>query len=98
MATATTRDVTRDRFVAPIPLADAPNVRAALDRLGFGSLSADGLSGVVGRNENWVGRTADGRDVFVKHLVGSAVDCAARYDRALTFERIAADRPFRTWL
>ncbi|MEU9793981.1 class V lanthionine synthetase subunit LxmK [Streptomyces sparsogenes] len=70
----------------PVPLTEAPEVGLALTRLGLRPLVPDGLVGHPGRNDNWAGRTEDGRRVFVKRLDRGTPDAAARFDRAYAFQ------------
>ncbi|UQA94435.1 class V lanthionine synthetase subunit LxmK [Streptomyces halobius] len=63
-----------------------PEVDALLNRLGFGAFDRTSVSAPVGRNHAWSGRTASGRRVFVKHLVGAEPDIRARMRRMLAFE------------
>ncbi|MFH8239807.1 class V lanthionine synthetase subunit LxmK [Streptomyces sp. NPDC018321] len=80
------------RFL-PVPLADAPEVEALLDRLGLGAFDPAGLTALPGRNDTWAGTTASGTAVFVKRLTGPAEDVRRRMDRALAFEAVTAAGP-----
>ncbi|GAA2558820.1 MULTISPECIES: class V lanthionine synthetase subunit LxmK [Streptomyces] len=82
------------RFL-PIPLADAPEVEALLERLGLGPFDPDTLTALPGRNDTWAGTTASGTAVFVKRLTGPAEDVRPRMDRTLAFEELRATAPER---
>ncbi|MGW5940475.1 class V lanthionine synthetase subunit LxmK [Streptomyces celluloflavus] len=77
----------------PADLDAFPEVDALLNRLGFGAFVRDSVSAPVGRNHAWSGRTESGRQVFVKHLVGTAPDVAARMRRMLAFEDFVGSVP-----
>lgn len=82
------------RFL-PIPLTDAPEVEALLERLGLGPFDPATLTALPGRNDTWAGTTASGTAVFVKRLTGPADDVRRRMDRALAFEAVTAAGPER---
>ncbi|MDX3228061.1 class V lanthionine synthetase subunit LxmK [Streptomyces sp. ME19-01-6] len=72
--------------LAPVPLAEAPEVRLTLARLGFRPLVPHQLVSHPGRNDNWAGRTEDGHQIFVKRLDRRAPDATGRFDRAYAFQ------------
>lgn len=56
--------------VAPEPLHPGHPVQLALEGLGLGGLTEEGLESRHGRNANWLGSTPAGRRLFVKRLSG----------------------------
>ncbi|MFJ6635932.1 lanthionine synthetase LanC family protein [Streptomyces sp. NPDC091376] len=64
-----------------------PEIEAVIERHGWGSLIRGGLVAFPGRNENWDGITSGGVGVFIKKIDGP--DAPARFDRALSFTRLA---------
>jgi hypothetical protein len=94
MRLAAAHGIRSGRIVDPLPLDSAPEVQLALSRLSLGQLAQDGLRSFVGRNETWAGRTAAGRDIFVKRLHGPGSQ--DRYRRCLAYERLADAIRFRT--
>lgn len=77
----------------PVDLDRHPTVDALLVRLGLGPFQRDSVRAPVGRNDSWAGRTASGRAVIVKRLLGPVEDARARIDRLVAFERLVAGRP-----
>ena len=78
--------------VAPIRLEPAQGDAAAgLDAftsgLGLGSFDPSELTSLMGRNDNWAGRTSTGAKLFVKRLSGAPADTLRR----LTRMQVAAD-------
>lgn len=68
-------------LVAPITLAEAPEISAFLTELGLGRLDPGRITSTIGRNDTWAGHTDAGHPVFVKRLVGTADDIRARMRR-----------------
>lgn len=69
-----------------------------MERLGLGRFAADGgLTGVMGRNDNWAGRTESGREVFVKRIGGEGPHARARFDRLCAFEAALAGTTPSGW-
>ncbi|MGC9381750.1 class V lanthionine synthetase subunit LxmK [Streptomyces sp. MH13] len=66
-----------------------PEVDGLLGRLGLGAFDRDAVTSRPGRNEAWLGTTASGERVFVKHLRGGADDTGARLRRLLDFQEFA---------
>ena len=58
----------REARYEPRDLAEAPEVNAFLVRLGLGPLDPETITSSAGRNDNWIGTTADGTAVFVKRF------------------------------
>lgn len=65
----------------PVPLDQVPEVSAALERLGIPPFVAGDLEARPGRNDNWSGRIADGREIFVKQINGDPDSARHRFDR-----------------
>ncbi|GAA3468588.1 hypothetical protein GCM10018965_031410 [Nonomuraea roseola] len=61
--------------------------------MNLGGFDRDSVRGALGRNDIWAGRTESGREVFVKRLIGSPEDTAARLRRTLAHERLVAGAP-----
>ncbi|MEU9336326.1 class V lanthionine synthetase subunit LxmK [Streptomyces sp. NPDC048290] len=76
-----------DQRLAPVPLDEVPEVAAAMERLGIAPFRPTGLTGHPGRNDNWSGPTADGRQVFVKRLNTASPGAGDRFERMRAFER-----------
>ncbi len=64
-----------------------------MGRLGIRPFLTEGLAGLPGRNDNWAGRTADNRELFVKRLNTAAPGAEHRFDQACAFERTRAAAP-----
>ncbi|MFQ6397848.1 class V lanthionine synthetase subunit LxmK [Nocardia sp. KC 131] len=77
----------------PIDLDRVPAVNALLERIGIGAFDPTSVSAPVGRNNAWSGRTVEGREVFVKQLIGSARDLDRRMARILAFESFSTRLP-----
>jgi aminoglycoside phosphotransferase (APT) family kinase protein len=75
-------------LVAPIALAEAPEVSAFLNELGLGRLDPDRITSSFGRNDIWAGHTNSGQAVFVKRLVGAADDIRARVRRVRAVDEL----------
>ncbi|MFE1317382.1 class V lanthionine synthetase subunit LxmK [Kitasatospora phosalacinea] len=82
-------------LLAPVPLDQVPEVGRALERLGVAPFADPAPTSRAGRNDNWAGRTTDGREVFVKRLVPPFA--AERFARARAFERALAGRRPARW-
>jgi hypothetical protein len=78
-------DAGRERGPAPVPLEQAPDVCRALRRLGIPPFTGSPPEASPGRNDNWAGRVADGREVFVKRLNGERRSATTRFDRERGF-------------
>ncbi|MGK8504484.1 class V lanthionine synthetase subunit LxmK [Nocardia asiatica] len=61
-----------------------------LERMGIGRFDPATVTTRVGRNQTWTGYTVDGLPIFVKRLIGSVWDVAARLFRTLSFESFRA--------
>ncbi|SFK92281.1 class V lanthionine synthetase subunit LxmK [Amycolatopsis sacchari] len=72
---------------------DGSGVDSLLDRLGLGGFDWTTAEATSGRNDNWLGRTAGGRRIFVKTIVGSAVEVAHCVRRTAAFYRIHTGAP-----
>lgn len=68
-------------------LDEVPAVTRLLTRLGLGDLPPDEVSGAVGRNDNWVGTTTGGADVFIKRVHGVEPERSLRIRRLMRFEQ-----------
>ncbi|PRY11500.1 class V lanthionine synthetase subunit LxmK [Kineococcus rhizosphaerae] len=68
-------------------LETVPAVDRLLRGLGLGGFEEDSVTSVLGRNDNWSGRTDRGRRVFVKRLLDADRD--RRLERSLHVERHA---------
>lgn len=74
-------DADPGRDPEPIPLDQVPDVCSALDRMGIARFADEAPAARPGRNDNWAGRTEDGREIFVKRITGDRVAALARFDR-----------------
>ncbi|WP_320783580.1 class V lanthionine synthetase subunit LxmK [Streptomyces sp. CRN 30] len=74
--------------LAPTPLDEVPQIRAGMEQLGLPPFAPGDLTGRAGRNDNWAGRTEDGRHLFVKRLDPAAPGAKDRFERVLAFERV----------
>ncbi|MGW5126335.1 class V lanthionine synthetase subunit LxmK [Streptomyces sp. NPDC004069] len=78
------------RQFTPVDLDDAPQVDELLTRLGLGIFDRATVKSMPGRNDNWIGRTTDGTEVFVKRISHPERD--ARMRRTTTFCSAAQGR------
>ncbi|GLW09885.1 hypothetical protein Misp01_50140 [Microtetraspora sp. NBRC 13810] len=83
----------RKEKLEALPLAEAPEVNALLERLGLGTLAPAETSTFAGRNNNWAGRTDNGSRVFVKRLDGDRAESILRFHRVLDLQAVLASRP-----
>lgn len=65
----------------PVPLDQVPEVCAALERIGIPPFVEGMLEARPGRNDNWSGAIADGREIFVKQISGARDSALRRFDR-----------------
>ncbi|MEU1054252.1 class V lanthionine synthetase subunit LxmK [Streptomyces sp. NPDC005876] len=82
--------------LAPTPLDEVPQIRAAMERLGLPPFVTGDLTARSGRNDNWAGRVEDGRHLFMKRLDPAAPGARDRFERVLAFERVRERAGFRT--
>jgi len=83
--------------VEALPLEAAPDVVQALENLSLAPVSAQDVTGHLGRNDNWGMTVSGGRRVFVKRLTGPAEQTAARLARATTLAAFVGAAPPRHW-
>jgi hypothetical protein len=79
--------------LAAVPLADAPDVVAFLERMSIGTLTDDRVSSFPGRNDIWAGVTSVGVPVFVKRVNGEEADVRRRLDRMAVMAGALQDHP-----
>lgn len=97
METTTKNAAEANRLLEPIAPERVPELTEALARLGIGALRTEGLARYLGRNDNWVGSTEDGRRVFVKRLQGEAEESTARFERITAFEDLVSGARLHSW-
>ncbi|WP_017585894.1 class V lanthionine synthetase subunit LxmK [Nocardiopsis ganjiahuensis] len=76
----------------PIPLEDAPEVNALLERIDFGPFVEETLTSYLGRNDIWAGSTESGREVFVKRVTGPTADVRSRLRRIAAVDELISGR------
>lgn len=76
----------------PRSLADVPTVEAALRAAGLGTFAAEPTA-ARGRNENWLGRTTSGDDVFVKLVAGTPQTVRSRVEAIAVAQRVLSQVP-----
>lgn len=89
MVTSIRAQAREPRF-QPVDLADVPYVDALLTRLKLGPFDSATVTSVSGRNDNWIGTTGSGTQVFVKQLHEG--DRPARMTRTEAVCTAAGDR------
>jgi hypothetical protein len=89
---------TVDDHLLAAPLPDDHPVQLALEDMGLGRLSHEGLDARAGRNPNWVGTTTSGRRVFVKLIRGLGAGDRIRREAAMhaLLERVGPERRIAT--
>lgn len=80
---ASADDVSPEDDLEPVavPLDQVPEVCAALERIGIPPFVDGVLEARPGRNDNWSGEIADGREIFVKQISGDRDSALRRFDR-----------------
>jgi aminoglycoside phosphotransferase (APT) family kinase protein len=69
----------------PLSLAE---IDTLLTRIGVGALDPATVTGEIGRNKNWSGRTCSGRGVFIKQVIGDPIDAARRMRHSLAADAL----------
>lgn len=81
------------RTITAAPLSNTDQFVSTVARICGDALTAEGISGLRGRNDNFVVTAVSGRQYFVKVVKGSPAAVEARLNRALAFETLIAHHP-----
>lgn len=77
--------------------AQTARLSEAMRVAGLGALDIESLSALTGRNQNWLGHTANGTEVFVKVLTGAPEETLRRFRSSTLFEEIIAAADIDLW-